>query len=97
MRTPRALHSMESQSTSPNKSSTPSTPVTPILISFIPPSPLVPRPDEDALVLYLLIRPERSRNGRYREGLKGDYNAEFELELQSVGVEGGRVNDWIDG
>jgi hypothetical protein len=67
------------------------------LISSIPPSPLVPRPDEDALVLYLLIRPERSRKGRYREGLKGDYDAGFELKLQSVGVEGGRVDDGIDG
>jgi hypothetical protein len=37
------------------------------------------------------MKAERSRNGRHREGLRGEY------ELQSVDMAGGRVDDGMDG
>jgi hypothetical protein len=44
-----------------------------------------------------LVQDERSRSRRHQELLKGQYGAEFEPELQSVDMGGGRVDDRENG
>jgi hypothetical protein len=61
-----------SPSASHNEPSTPVTPNEPSSPSSIPPSPLVLRPDKDALALHHRIRAEGCRSRRHRKGLRGE-------------------------